>query len=346
MSGRTATLVASAVLAFGLSLVGAQLQVPYVGLGPGPVFDTLGTVDPDRAGADPIISITGTTTYPADGHLDLTTVSVYGSVERRIKLVQALEFWLDRDYAVVPAEILYPEDKSREDLEREVAEEMQQSQQTAVTAALRELKVPVTTTVVVKSVQAGGPSATVLRDDDVITSVDGTPVKDAAGLRATLRSHQPGDVVRIGYLRSGTTATAAVRTGTSDDGEGRAIIGVELTEESEYPFTVSLRTDDVGGPSAGLMFALGIIEQLTPGSMTDGVHVAGTGTITDDGEVGPIGGIQQKLIAAADAGATHFLVPAGNFADAEDSAPDGLELHRVSTLKEALAALTRIRAAA
>jgi PDZ domain-containing protein len=194
-------------------------------------------------------------------------------------------------------------------------------------------------------VQEAGPSAAVLRAEDVITSLDGKPVTDAAALRADLRAHQPGDDVVIGFRRAGKDGKATVRTATSTDGEKRAVIGVELREDSEYPFTVTLKTDDVGGPSAGLMFALGIIEELTPGSMTNGVHVAGTGTISDDGVVGPIGGIQQKLIAAAKAGATHFLVPAGNFADAQQSAPDGLALHEVGSLKEALAALATIRSA-
>ncbi|HVF19424.1 MAG TPA: PDZ domain-containing protein [Mycobacteriales bacterium] len=333
----------SAALAVGLGVVGAWLPVPYVGLGPGPVFDTLGSVDPGEAGADPIITITGTRTYPADGQLDLTTVSVYGSEARELTLSDALRYWLDRDFAVVPADVLYPEELAPEDLQRQVAKEMQESQQSAVVAALRSLKIPVKTTIVIEKIASGGPASTALRTDDVITAVDGRAVEDADELRTALRARQPGDAVSVTYLRGGITASVSLRTIASEGADRRPVIGVELREESEYPFTVSLRTDDVGGPSAGLMFALGIIEALTPESLTDGVHVAGTGTITDDGEVGPIGGIQQKLIAAERAGATHFLVPAGNFVDAQGARPEGLELHRIATLADALEALARIR---
>ena len=346
MSRRGSTLGVAAALALGLGVAGAQIPVPYVGLGPGPVFNTLGTVVPGDAKADPIITITGTTTYPADGRLDLTTVSVFGATQQRIDLGTALRYWLDGDFAVVPSEIIYPEDQSPEEVEEQVAEEMRQSQESAVTAALRELDVPVKIAVVVADVVAAGPSGGTLKADDVITAIDGKAIADAAELRTALRSRRPGDTVRVGYKRGADAAEATLRTASSGDAENRAVIGVELREDRTYPFTVSLRTDDVGGPSAGLMFALGIIEQLTPGSMTGGVHVAGTGTITDDGEVGAIGGIQQKLVAARRAGARHFLVPAGNFEAAERTRPDGLTLHRIATLDDALEALREIKAAA
>ncbi len=345
MSRRGSTIGVATALAVGLGVAGAQIPVPYVGLGPGPVFDTLGTVVPGDASADPIITITGVKTYPADGRLDLTTVSVFGASRQQLDLGTALRYWLDRDFAVVPSEILFPEDKTAEEVDAETAAEMEASQESAVTAALRELEIPVKATIVVEQVGAGTPADGVLREDDVISAIDGTAVVSADQLRGLLRSRRPGANVSVTYRRSGTMTTSTLRTVSSGDAENRAIIGVELREESEYPFTVMLKTDDVGGPSAGLMFALGIIEQLTPGSLAGGVHVAGTGTITDDGVVGPIGGIQQKLIAARRAGARHFLVPAGNFADAEATRPAGLRLHEIATLDDALAALKVIKAA-
>ena len=345
MSRRASTLVVSLVLAAVLGMGAAVLPVPYVGLGPGPVFDTLGTVSPGDPDAASIIDISGTRTYPADGRLDLTTVSVYGASDQELPLSEALRYWFDRDFAVVPSEVVYPEDKSPQEVEQEVAAEMRASQESAVTAALRELDIPVTTTVVVENVVDDSPAEGSLRKDDVITAVDGKTVADADELRAVLRDRRPGDPVRITYRRSGTTTTAMLRTVSSGDAENRPVIGVELREEREYPFSVSVKTDDVGGPSAGLMFALGIIESLTPGSLAGGVHVAGTGTITDEGQVGPIGGIQQKLIAARHAGARYFLVPAGNMADARRAVPDGLQLREVATLDDALEALAEIRSA-
>jgi len=346
MSRRGSTIGVATALALTLGVVGARIPVPYVGLGPGPVFDTLGTVSPGDPKSDPIITITGTKTYPADGRLDLTTVSVFGASRQQLDLGTALRYWLDRDFAVVPSEILFPEDKSPEEVDAETAAEMAESQESAVTAALRELDVPVTATVIVADVGAGGPADGVLRKDDIITGVDGTTVTGADKLRELIRQRRPGADVKVTYRRGGATTTVTLRTVSSGDAENRPVIGVELRQKTEYPFTVSLKTDDVGGPSAGLMFALGIIEQLTPGSLTGGVHVAGTGTITDGGVVGPIGGIQQKLIAARRAGARHFLVPAGNFADASGAAPDGLRLHEIATLDDALEALDEIKAAA
>ena len=347
MSRRGSTLVVASGLALGLGLLGASLPVPYVGLGPGPVFDTLGTVAPDSDDAEPIIRISGTRTYEADGRLDLTTVSVYGAADQSLSLSTALRYWLDRDYAVVPTEVIYPEDKSPEEVEEQVEQEMLESQQSAVTAALRELGIATKTTVVVQNVLDGSPAASALRKDDVILAVDDESATSAESIRAVLRRRQPGDAVRVTFRRGGATRTASLRTVSSGDAENRPVIGVELREESEYPFAVSIDpsfAEDVGGPSAGLMLAVGIIEQLTPGSLTGGAHVAGTGTIDDAGAVGPIGGIQQKLIAAERAGADFFLVPAGNMADARRAVPDGLQLREIATLDDALAALAAIRA--
>lgn len=347
MSRRGSTLVVASGLAVVLGLLGASLPVPYVGLGPGPVFDTLGTVAPEDDDAEPIIRISGTRTYDAEGRLDLTTVSVFGASDQKLSLSRALRYWFDRDYAVVPTEVIYPEDKSPAEVEQQVEQEMLDSQQSAVAAALRELAIPAKTTVVVQSVLDGSPAAAALRKDDVIVSVDGMPASGAEAVRTVLRRRQPGDPVRVSYRRAGATRTASLNTVSSGPPENRPVIGVELREESEYPFAVTIDpsfAEEVGGPSAGLMLAVGIIEQLTPGSLTGGAHVAGTGTIDEDGAVGPIGGIQQKLIAAERAGADFFLVPAGNMADARRATPDGLELREVATLDDALAALAEIRA--
>jgi PDZ domain-containing protein len=134
---------------------------------------------------------------------------------------------------------------------------------------------------------------------------------------------------------------ATIRTKAAED--GRAIVGITTRDDADYPFTVEISLQDVGGPSAGLMFALGIVEKLTPGSLTDGAHVAGTGTIDDAGHVGAIGGITQKLIGARRAGATVFLVPPGNCAEALRNRPDGLRLVKARTLSSTVAALDRLR---
>lgn len=341
MSRRAATLLTSSGLALVLGVVGAFVEVPYLGLAPGEVRNTLGT---NRNGKQ-IIRISDPSREHRDGGpLDFTTILVAGGPDHGIRLGDALRYWLDGESAVVPRELYYPVQKSSDEAERRASEEMTQSQNSAKTAALAELGIPRTTTLVVDEVSDGSPASKVLRKDDVLVAVDGRPISGAESLRAAIGTRRPGQPVRVTYRRAGRTATATVGTFTSTDGENRAAIGITVREEYEYPFEVTVETENVGGPSAGLMFALGIIELLTPGSLTEGVHVAGTGTIDDSGNVGPIGGIQQKLAGAKAAGATVFLVPAGNWEDAVEAKPEGLELYRVATLKEALSALEKIRA--
>src|SRR4051794_22055307 len=312
MSRRGSTVLLAALLAIVLLGVGLSLPVPYVSLQPGPTTDTLGKV-----GNAPLIEIVGRRTYPTTGHLNLTTVAV-GEPQ---SLLQAMKDWWSQSVAIVPREIVYPPDKSDKEVEQQNEEEMVESQEHATTAALHELNIPVTTVVSVGALGDGSPAAGKLAVDDVLTSVDGTTVTSAQQLRDAISKHQPGQPVTIGYSRAGKPATASIVTTKAPDATGRAIIGVTPKETQKYPFTVNIRLEDVGGPSAGLMFALGIIERLTPEDITGGKFIAGTGTIDDSGQVGPIGGIQQKIIAARAAGATVFMTPAANCAEAKIRTP-------------------------
>ena len=333
MTRRGVTLVVGCVLLAALLGLGASLPVPYVALGPGPLQNTLGTFQ----GAE-LIQVEGRTTYPTEGQLNLTTVRVTDS----LLLGDALRLWLDRRSAVVPREIIFPEDQTDEEVNEENVRLMQESQMFAATAALRELDIPVTIDVVVESITRRSNANGVLRKGDVITAVDGTAVTEGEQLRSLVLKHKPGEVIELTYRRGERTATAPVRA-TSGDG-GTAAIGVLLREVPIYPFDVKIGLrDEIGGSSAGLMFALGIIDKLTPGPLTGGEVIAGTGTIDDDGNVGPIGGIQQKLIAAKEAGASVFLTPKDNCAEARRAIPDGLRLVRVGTLHEAVTALDALR---
>ncbi|MGX4689929.1 S16 family serine protease [Streptomyces sp. JNUCC 63] len=130
---------------------------------------------------------------------------------------------------------------------------------------------------------------------------------------------------------------------SADAGAKRAIVGISAGTDHTFPFTIDIKLADVGGPSAGLMFALGIYDKLTPGSLTGGKFVAGTGTIDDNGKVGPIGGIEMKTVGARDRGARYFLTPADNCASAVKDTPSGLTLVKVNTMGDALAALRDIR---
>jgi PDZ domain-containing protein len=217
---------------------------------------------------------------------------------------------------------------------------MVQSQNDATTAALHELGIPSKTAV--GSVTKGAPADGKLLPGDVLTTVDGHPVTDAASLRSLISTRKPGQDVVIGYTRKGVPGTATLTTASSGETPPRAIIGIAPSQVSTVK--VDIRLQDVGGPSAGLMFALGIIEKLGPESLTGGRTIAGTGEITADGKVGAIGGIAQKMRGARAEKATVFLSPAQNCDEARANKPSGLTLVKVSTLKDALAALATLRA--
>ena len=337
MSRRTLTLLLSSALLVVLALFAGTQAVPYVALAPGPTFNTLGATNGTE-----VIKISGRPTFPDTGHLNLTTISVV----TRLTFVQAVRGWFEHDLAVVPRDVIYPPDKTDEQVRAEDKVAMTESQDSATTAAFRQLGIPGTTTVVVGKVEATAPANGKLKTGDVLTGVDGTAVSDGAQLRALIGTRKPGQDVRIAFRRAGKDATTTITTAAAkqDDGTVRPVIGVLTSEQTSYPVKVEISLKDVGGPSAGLMFSLGIIDKLTPGSLTDGRFIAGTGTIDPAGNVGPIGGIQQKLIGARSKGATTFLVPQANCAAAVDNPPAGLTLIKVTTLKDALGQLTALRA--
>ncbi|PZF94208.1 YlbL family protein [Micromonospora deserti] len=330
MRRRGVTVLLGALLTTLLSIGVLGAPIPYVVLGPGPTVDTLGKED----GKD-VIQVTGRETSTSQGQLRLTTVGVQPTV----KLRSAIQGWFADDEAVVPRELVYPPGESQEEVEKRNAEDFEVSQTSAETAALRELGYPVQ--VVVKTVAADGPSAGVLRPGDVVTSVDGQPVPVAGRLTELIQAKPAGSTLEIGFTRDGAAATAKV---TSREQDGRARIGIDIEQQQPHPFTLSIDLEDIGGPSAGLMFALGIVDKLRPEDLTGGRIIAGTGTIDDEGRVGPIGGIPQKLVGAKQAGATAFLVPAENCAEAARNPQPGLPLLKVASLDEALAALETLRA--
>ncbi len=339
MSRRAVTLLVASLLAGGLAVVGARLPVPYVAIEPGPAYDTLGTTTDGK----PLIFISGHPTYPTSGHLDLVTISIAGSPAHPLDLASALRGWLDHRLAVIPREEIFPPHTSADQVQRQDAAQMQESQENATAAALRQLGVPVRTTVRVQAVQPGTPAAGRLRTGDVLTTVDRAAVTDVAGLRRLVGRRRPGANVTLGVRRGSTVKSVTLRTVAAPDDPRRPIIGVELAESHAYPFTVRIQLRDVGGPSAGLMFALGIIDKLTPGDLSGGRTIAGTGSIDGDGAVGAIGGIQQKIFAVESRGATIFLVPEGNCAQARQAASTRLRLVKVHALGDALASLQALR---
>lgn len=323
--------LASVVL---FSLV-AFLPVPYVIERPGAAIDTL-----SESGGTPLISIEGAETYPTEGTLDLTTVSVFGGPGRDVDLSDLVRGWLDPATAVVPEEQLFDPDTTQDEVQEQNAEAMVSSQENATAAALDELDIAVPTTLTVVGFSAGSDAEAQLREGDVVSSAGSTPIDDLPELREVLQDVEPGEPVAVGVVRDGDELEVAVRT--LEGPEGQTLLGVLIDPRYEFPFEVTIQIEDVGGPSAGMMFALGIVDKLTPGAMTGGMRVAGTGTIDSAGVVGPIGGIQQKLVGARNSGAAWFLAPAANCDEVVGHVPDGMTVVRVETLDDARDAVEAI----
>ncbi|MET9052728.1 PDZ domain-containing protein [Streptomyces sp. SID8359] len=355
MPRRTATMLASTLILIALFCAGLLIKVPYSEMSPGPTVNTLG-----EARGEPVLRIVGRKTYPTSGHLNMTTVRVTGA-DYRMNLGQAVWGWLAHDSVVVPHDTLYPDGKTEEQSTQENAEEFSQSQESAKVAALKELNIPVATQVVVSTVVKDSPSEGKLHAGDVIQAVDGTRVEEPGDVAELVTKHQPGEDVTFTIVPA-KEAAAAEKAGRAPEGsrkitittekapaaekggKDRAVVGIRAGTDHTFPFEIDIKLADVGGPSAGLMFSLGIIDKLTPGDLTGGRFVAGTGTIDDAGKVGPIGGITMKLVGARDAGARYFLTPDENCAAAAADIPDGLTLVRVKSLDDARKSLERISA--
>jgi len=327
---RTVVLLVSLFFSLLLVAVVALLPVPYAVLSEGPALNTLST-----SSGKPLIEISGHPTYPTSGGLYLTTVSVLGG-PRPVTLPTVLRAWLDPGEAAVPVEDVFPPGQTAEQADQETRREMTDSQTAATAAALQELGVPVT--VSVGAVQSGVPAARVLRAGDVLIAVNGRPVTGYTSLRAAISDLPPGRTVQATLRRGGAERT--VEVGTTTDDRGRTILGI--APDFTFPFSVKIQIQDIGGPSAGTMFALGIIDKLTPGSLTGGRQIAGTGEISPDGTVAPIGGIAEKMIGARRVGATWFLAPAANCDEVVGRVPAGLHVVKITTLHGARQAVEAI----
>ncbi len=325
-------LVAGVVLLLGFGLVGTLVPVPYVAQVPGPTYNTLGDLD-----GDPIISVDGRDRNDVSGNLNLTTVGV---PQRPLTLVGAVQGWFDSEVSVVPRDTVYPPDQTVEETQQQNRQAFLTSEQAAAAAALGELGYP--EKVVVQSVADDSPSAGELEAGDALEAVQGTTTPDIDALDAVLTAIPAGTAVTVDYTRRGRPGQATVTTVAGDARDG-SFLGIGVLQTPSAPFTVSIRVDDVGGPSAGLMLTLGIIDLVGDTDLTDGAVIAGTGTVDADGTVGPIGGIPLKMIAARDIDAELFLVPADNCEEALANAQPGLPMARVATVEDALSALQTLR---
>lgn len=330
MTRRSITLTISGFLIVALIGVAALFPVPYVVYQPGPTGNTLGEFD-----GEPVVQIDGAETFVTDGELDLTTVALTPP-DAEVDLLSALVAWADDKDALIPRETIYPEGTTANEQRERNQQLMTSSSDTAKAAALRKLDHKVPAVVVVSSLDEGAPAEGELELGDVIIAVDGTEVKKPQDVIDAVTVHDPGDEVEFEVERSGEPQAVAIETIAAED-DGRAIVGAGLGESFDFPVDIEINIDpNIGGPSAGMIFALAIYDTLTPGAMLDGQHVAGTGTIGAGGDVGPIGGIQQKIAAASGEGAQLFLAPVENCDEAKAAPNENMWVVPIDNLDDAV----------
>ena len=328
MNRRILTLTVALVpmVVFGV-LLGA-VTVPYVSLGPGPAFDTLGEVDGKQ-----VVDIKGTQTHPTSGHLDMTTVSQRDD----LSLAEALTLWLSGQEQLMPRDLVYPPGQSRDEIDKANDADFKESEHSAEYAALGYLKYPQAVTVA--AVTDPGPSVGKLQAGDSVQAVNGTPVATVEQFTSYLKNTKSGQPVTVDFRRKNAPPGVAQITLGSNKDRKYGFAGLSVMDAPWAPFVVDFNLANVGGPSAGLMFSLAVVDKLTTGNLAGSKFVAGTGTIKPDGTVGRIGGIVHKMTAARDAGATVFLVPAENCYEATSGKLPGLQLVKVDNLGAAVNAL-------
>lgn len=323
------SLIAAAVLL----IAAAWAPTPYVIERPGPTFDITGQV-----GEEPIMSIEGAPIYPSQSRLDFSTVYVVGGPGSSPRVLETVLSWADPGRAVVPLEVMYPPSTTQEQVTDSGTAAMESSQDMAIAAALQDLGHDFDTRLTVRSALPGTPAESAFRAGDELKAIDGRPITSLEALRSDL-DRRPGATAQVTVLRDGREETVGVETVELD---GAHQLGVYLDREFDFPLEVDFGLEDVGGPSAGMMLSLSVIDRLTEGSLAGTHHVAGTGTIDAEGDVGPIGGIRQKLIGASESGAEMFLAPVENCDEVAGHVPDGLAVVAVDTLDDAEKAATTL----
>jgi Lon-like protease len=321
---RRAIHAAGIVLLVAASFAAGWVRLPYYALGPGPARDVL-----------PLIDVDGAPTYPgSSGHLVLTTVRF-----TTLTPIGALVAWLDPEQAVVDEDVLYPPGLTPDEEEQRAVSEMDQSKIDAAVVVLSQLT-PYPDEhargALIEQVGEGCPADQRLFPGDLILRIDDEPVDSASEASDLIDAVPPARPIGFRIRAEGEVRDVRVERGQCP-GVRQPLVGISIVEP--FPFEISIESDDVGGPSAGLMWALGLYDLLTPGDLTEGRTIAGTGTIDQAGKVGPIGGVGDKVVAARDAGADILLVPKGNAREAEDVDHGELQVIPVGSFDEALAAL-------
>ncbi len=313
-----------------LGIAAWNIELPYLAYSAGPVSDASDSIVAD-----------GVEVYPPDGELLMLTV-----ISQDVNVFEALIAGVDPTIDLVRKQAVRREGESDEEYRNRVLQQMDDSNFVSVAVALDYLGYDmVPTEVVINEVMEGVPAADVLEPGDTVISVNGTAITTVDDFAPALEGYAVGDTIEMEVGRGDETETVDVELAERDDGSGDPMIGIILGELTEPPFPLSIEAGDVGGPSAGMMHTIAIIDSLTPGELTHGRVIAGTGTIKMDGTVGNIGGIRQKVVGAEAAGAEYIMVPEGNYESALTAERKSIEIVPVTTLDDAIAFLEGLDAA-
>ncbi len=333
MSRHTKALLVAASVLLALYVTLGVVPAPYVVMSPGPTVNLLGA----HEGND-YIQIHGAPVYRDRGALRMLTVVSTGP-EEHVSAWDALTAWGSPRDAVYRYEDIYAPQETSETVKEDAGVDMTNSQDTAIAVALHRLGKTFPTYVQILGVAPDGPSEGILQVHDLVLRVQGQRITSPEEAVTAIQGAKPGDRVRLVIKRKGHIRNVSVTAIESTREKGKAALQVSIGIGYEFPIDVRVALDDnIGGPSAGMMFATAIYDTLTPGSLTGGQSVAGTGTIDTDGRVGPIGGIGQKLAAAEAAGAKLFLAPAGNCDEVRAATWDhsAMRVVRVDTFDQAI----------
>lgn len=340
MSRRRAAVITVAILVVVAALtLGQLIKLPYAILSPGPAYNVMGPVTDEQGRIVPVIRVDGMSTYGnTTGALDFTTVRVAGGPGYPVSVIDVVLAWISPSSDVYPVEDFFPKEETEEQVREEGAAMMADSQSIAAGLAFEAARQPVV--VLVDGVASKGPSNGVLESGDILLAIGGRPVTGTKNAIASVRAGTIGQPLPIAIRRHDKDLTVTVTPAAN--AAGQSAIGVGLTPQPSHD--VHFSVGEIGGPSAGLMFGLGIYDLLTPGPATGSARIAGTGAVAANGEIIAIGGIKQKMIGAARAGATFFLAPADNCDEVVGNVPDGMQVVRVETFDDALADVKAIAA--
>ena len=258
---------------------------------------------------------------------------------------------INESYDLYPREIILPDGVTPQELSEISIQNMRTSENVAIAVALKNIGYEIESKgdgVAVVGLLEDSPVKDKLKKGDLINSINNTDISSATEFISNLRTYSIGETVSIGLLREidGVKEQIYIKTTLIEhvEYEGEPMVGFLATtvnERFDFPFEIDIKTGNVGGPSAGLMMALNVYNNLIPEDITDSKIIAGTGTIEIDGSVGPVGGIKQKIIAAKRAGAELILVPVANFEEAQPFETDKTAIVAVDSFDEALSVISQ-----